>query len=186
MARAALVLLPPGFSESELGVTLGVLRAGNFTVATASAGQQPVRGEGGLTVLPDLGLDNLAPYAIEALIVPGFTSLESVQNEPGWDVAIREVANRPEVTVGAVSAGVYLLARAGVLGAARWTAPWSAADCRALGVFREAWRQEAPLVRDGRFITACGWAHLEFAFALGDALKIPYRREQFSLVTRSA
>ena len=180
MARAALVLLPPGFSEFELGTTLGVLRAGGFQIATAGVGQQPVRGEAGLTVLPDLGLDALAPYAIEALVIPGFTSLESVYNEPGWDVAIRVVGSRPEVTIAAISAGVYLAARAGVLGAARWTAPWSAADCRALGVFREAWRQEAPLVRDGRFITACGWAYLEFAFALGDALKIPYRREQFT------
>ncbi|MBS2027106.1 MAG: DJ-1/PfpI family protein [Deltaproteobacteria bacterium] len=180
MSRAALVLLPPGFSESELGVTLGVLRAGGFTVATAGVGQQPVRGEGGLTVLPDLGLDGLSRYGMEALIIPGFTTLDSVYSEPSWDVAIREVGSRPEVTVAAISAGVYLVARAGIMGSARWTAPWSAADCRALGVFREAWRQEASLVRDGRFITALGWAHLEFAFALGDALQIPYRREQFT------
>lgn len=136
---------------------------GRWQVKTVGASPSaPVRSMGGLTVLPDLALDDLDPEHSRLLILPG---------GPGWE-------DRPERHMPAVAHAMDFLARgvpvAAICGATAGLARAGALDTRAhtsnalaylkgTGYAGEAHYRDDAAVRDAHLITAGGMAPLEFA-----------------------
>lgn len=122
---------------------------------------QAVRSMGGVTVMPDLGLDELRPYDSRMFIVPGGS---------GWEDGDRHVLaiNKAcdfidcDVPVAAICGATAGLARAGLLDDRPHT---SNAAAYLGGTAYDGGRHyvDAPVVRHDRLITAGGMAPLEFA-----------------------
>ncbi len=87
-------------------------RDGAFTVRTVAESTDPLRATGGLTVTPDLALDD-APSA-EVLVVPGGSGARTAMHRTGVLDWIRAAAPEAEVVL-SVCTGALILARAGLL-----------------------------------------------------------------------
>lgn len=120
-----------------------------------------VRSMGGVTVMPDLCLDELRPADSRMLIVPGGI---------GWDDGDRHAwaINKAgdfidrDVPVAAICGATAGLARCGLLDDRPHTSN-AAAYLEATGYDGADHYRNEPVVRDGKLITAAGIAPLEFA-----------------------
>ncbi|WP_175410523.1 GlxA family transcriptional regulator [Streptomyces sp. TRM64462] len=135
---------------------------GAYRVRTASVGGRAVRTSSGLTLLPDLALED-APVP-HTLIVPGGHGTREEQPElVAW---LREFGARPERLV-SVCTGALLLADAGLLGGRRVTTHWAysaklARDHPDIDV-----DPDPIYVRDGHIATSAGvTAGIDLALAL--------------------
>jgi hypothetical protein len=71
MNRTACLILFPRFSEFEQFVALSVLAQGRVNTQVFALSSDPVRGEAGLTVLPEGDLRDAPQSGLDAVIVPG-------------------------------------------------------------------------------------------------------------------
>ncbi|EXG82567.1 GlxA family transcriptional regulator [Cryptosporangium arvum] len=133
-----------------------------YVVRTASIGRRPVRLAGGLTVLPDLDIEDVRRPDI--LLVPGGPGAEV----PNPEVAARLRTLGPEAErLASVCTGSLLLAEAGLLDGKRATTHWS--FC---GHFAQAYPrvhvQRYPIFveDDGVFTSAGVTAGIDLALAL--------------------
>lgn len=170
MTRTVHLYVFDGFADWEPAfVTSGIQSPrfqrdpGQWQVRTVAAQRDlPVRSMGGLTVLPDLGLDQLRPADSALLIVPGGHGWEDDDGRHTW--AINKAADFLDqgAPVAAICGATAGLAKAGLLDDRPHTSN-AAAYLAGTGYDGAGWYRDEPVVVDDHLITAGGMAPLEFA-----------------------
>lgn len=163
--RAVHVVVFDGFADWEPAHALAELRRwGKRVVRTVGFTSAPVVSMGGLRVIPDIPLDEVALNDVELLLLPGGDLWEqAAYPRQLLDPLIKSLVSA-EVPVAAICAGTLALGRAGVLDARRHTS--NASDYLAAhvpGYAGASYYVDAPAVRDQHVITASGLAPVDFA-----------------------
>ena len=113
-----------GFADWETALALcEIRRPGDFRVLTVGHDRRPVQSMSGLTVLPDLSIDEIEIDSAVMILLPGGTAWER-----GEHAAIHAMLRRLRaagVVVAAICGGVLGLARAGLLDRRRHTANYA-------------------------------------------------------------
>jgi protein deglycase len=167
------VLLYPLFSEYELSVSLSVLMQGEKEVITVGLTHQPIKGESGLTCLPDFTVDEVNIEEIDSLLLPGCMDIGTLKDEEKWFDFIRKVTDENTV-IASISSSVFLLAKAGVIKGKQYTVGLPEEILPQLEVFEVDKFSRAVVVQDGNLITARGSGFIEFGELLGKALGLEF------------
>ncbi|WP_240189945.1 DJ-1/PfpI family protein [Bacillus sp. P14.5] len=80
MKKTAVVLYPQ-FSEYEVSVALSILMQGDKPVIMCAESTSPLRGESGLTCLPDKAFHEVDISEIDSLLLPGCMDVMSLNEE---------------------------------------------------------------------------------------------------------
>lgn len=160
-------------ADWEVGHLTAELNTGRFfaepgtalPVRTVGATRDPIRTMGGLTVTPDLALEELAPEESALLVLPGAEIWDAPEHAPAVGTAARFLA--AGVPVAAICGATIALAAAGLLD----RRPHTSNDPTVLtelvpGYSGAAHYRPDPVVVDGDLITATGVAPIEFARAV--------------------
>lgn len=132
-----------------------------WQVKTVALRREPVVTSGGVRIIPDLALDEVAPADSRMLILPGGDTWDEGGNIEAVDKA-RDFLARG-VPVAAICGATAGLARGGLLDDVRHTSN-AREYIAATGYRGGALYQEEPAVTDGDIITAASMAPLEFAY----------------------
>ena len=132
-----------------------------WQVKTVAPRREPIVTSGGVRIVPDLALDELAPSDSRMLILPGGDTWDEGGNTDAVDKAREFVASG--VPVAAICGATAGLARGGLLDDIRHTSN-AREYIAATGYRGGALYQEEPAVTDGDIITAASMAPLEFAY----------------------
>ena len=136
------------------------LRPGQYAVRTVGAGAHAVRTMGGVTVVPDMTVEDLTRGSSAMLILPGGTAWDEGKNSEVLQIA--GVFLRSGVPVAGICGATAGLARAGLLDSKRHTS--NAREYLKMTGYRgEDLYQDAPAVTDGDLITAGGMSPVDFA-----------------------
>ncbi len=134
-------------------------RPGHYRVQTVGLNDEPVMTIGGVTILPDITLDELEPSTM--LILPGGEAWDEVKNTEILELA--KAFLEADIPVAAICGATAGLARAGLLDERPHTSNaleyLQATNYRGAGFYRN---QSA--VTAGNLITANSTAPLEFAY----------------------
>ncbi|RZL09339.1 MAG: glutamine amidotransferase [Rubrivivax sp.] len=145
---------------------------GRWQVKTVGASPSAtVRSLGGLTVLPDLALDDLDPEHSRMLILPGGTGWEDRPDRHMPAVALALDFLARGVPVAAICGATAGLARAGALDERAHTSN-ALAYLKGTAYAGAAHYRDEPAVLDADLITAGGMASLEFAREIFQLLRI--------------
>jgi putative intracellular protease/amidase len=109
-----------GYADWEAALALcEIRRPGDFRVRTVALDRRPVQSMGGLTVLPDLALDEIDIDRALLMILPGGTAWERGEIE-SVSAMLRRL-HLEGATIGALCSGVLALAYAGLVDTRRHT-----------------------------------------------------------------
>jgi putative intracellular protease/amidase len=153
----------PGYAVAGINNPAFQARPGSYSVKTVGLMKEPVITLGGVTILPDIILDELEPPQSAMLILPGGVTWDEGKNtEAVVKAAAFLAANVPVAAICGATAG---LARAGILDERRHTSN-SPEYLKATGYRGEAFYENKPAVTDRNVIAASGTAPLEFAYQI--------------------
>lgn len=158
-----------GYAIAGINRPLWQAQPGRYRVATAGVSREPVRTMGGVTIMPDISLDDLDPSQSAMLILPGSDSWEVGKNTEGATKAREFLA--AGVPVAAICGATAALARAGILDERRHTSN-APEYLRATGYRGEALYQDQPTVTDENVITASATAPIDFAYQIFKRLDV--------------
>lgn len=167
------VILYPQFSEYELSVALSVLMQGGKPIVTVALNEEPIRGESGLTCIPDITIEDVNPDEIDSLLLPGCMDISILQHE----IKLFQFLNMMETKVSviaSISSSPYLLAKAGILKGKKYAIGFPKENCEALGIFEIENYSSGLVVQDEKLITARGRGFIEFGITLGKALNLTF------------
>jgi putative intracellular protease/amidase len=109
-----------GYADWEAALALcEIRRPGDFRVRTVGLDRRPVQSMGGLTVLPDLSLDEIDADRALLMILPGGTAWERGEIDP-VSATLRSL-HAEGTALGALCSGVLALAYAGLIDTRRHT-----------------------------------------------------------------
>jgi putative intracellular protease/amidase len=168
-----------GFADWEAALALcEIRRPGDFRVRTVALDRRPVQSMGGLTVLPDLALDEVDPARAALVILPGGTVWERGEIAPVSALVRRLHAGG--TTIAALAGGVLALAYAGLLDTRRHAGSYAGhietyVPDYAGGAHYAA---DALAIGDDRVITASSVGHVEFAREIIAALGLYDERDR--------
>ncbi len=150
----------PGYAIAGINNPQFHRRPGRYRIRTVGMGTDPVVTAGGLRIIPDMRLADLAPGDSAMLILPGGETWDEGGNTEAAELA--KTFLDAAVPVAAICGATAGLARAGVLDARAHTS--NARDYLMMTGYAGAdhYRDEAA-VADGDLITASAMAPLEFA-----------------------
>lgn len=158
-----------GHAMAGIGSPRWQREPGRYQLKTVGRTREPVRTTGGLTIVPDLTLEELQPAQSAMLLLPGGEA---------WDRGeLDDVARRAgdlldqDVTIAAICGATAGLARAGLLDDRAHTsnaAPYLAAT----GYAGASLYREEPAVTDRGVITANTTAPVDFARHVFEALAL--------------
>jgi len=167
-----------GYADWEAALALcEIRRPGDFRVRTVALDRRPVQSMGGLTVLPDLALDEIDADRALLMILPGGTAWERGEIEP-VSATLRRLHGEG-ATIGALCSGVLALAYAGLVDTRRHTGNYAGHIETYVpdylgGAHYDA--DELALTDDG-VITAGGVSGIEFAREVSRALDLYDERD---------
>jgi putative intracellular protease/amidase len=134
---------------------------GRWRLRTVGVSRNAVRSMGGLTALPDLALDEIAPADSAMLILPGGAGWDDpALHRAAVDRAAQWLASG--VPVAAICGATAGLARAGLLDTRPHTSN-AASYLKGTGYAGGAQYVDQPAVREAGLITAGGMSPIEFA-----------------------
>ncbi|MBA2243379.1 MAG: glutamine amidotransferase [Gemmatimonadetes bacterium] len=160
----------PGYAIAGINQPTFQARPGRYTVRTVGPTRDPVRTMGGLTIVPDLSLEELTPEESAMLILPG-----AVAWDEGEHAAAVEKARAfldAGVPVAAICGATAGLARHGLLDGRPHTSNAPEYLAMAPGYAGQAHYVGEPSVRDGDLITASGTAPVHFARLIFERLEV--------------
>lgn len=167
------IFLYPHFSEYEISVALSVLKQGRHDIITVGLNKDTVVGESGLACVPAATLDEIELTELDSLVLPGCDDIGHLKDESRLFDFITLVAKQGAV-VAAISSAPYLLAKSGVLDTHRYTVSFTREQRDFIGVFNEDNYVDAPLVADGKILTAKGAYFIDFGIRLGRMLGLNF------------
>ncbi|WP_044022168.1 DJ-1/PfpI family protein [Bacillus sp. SG-1] len=167
------VLLYPQFSEYELSVALSVLMQGKKPVVTCWTRNEAVRGESGLTCLPDRMIQEIDLDEIDSVLLPGCMDIMLLKDEEEIFHFLEAAADKVSV-IAAISSSPYLLARAGLLKGKRYTVGLAEEARESSGIFEKENYSDELVVQDGKVLTARGRGFIEFGTHLGNVLGLSF------------
>jgi putative intracellular protease/amidase len=153
----------PGFAVAALNNPAFQTQPGRFRVATVGISKAPVVTIGGVTILPDMALDELTPERSAMLILPGGEVWDQGGNTAALHLAKRFLT--AGVPVAAICGATAGLARVGILDNVQHTSN-AREYLQATGYQGTALYQDQLAVTDGNVITATSAAPLEFAYQI--------------------
>ena len=158
----------PGFAVAYIQ-SPGPGVAPKYRVKTVGFTREPIRTQGGVTILPDLALADLRPADSALLLLPGAALWQEARVEPALNKA-REF-EQAGVLLAAICGATFGLARAGLLDNRRHTSndPEYLASSGYKG--RSLYSREL-VVEDRGVVTASSVAALEFARLLLQKLEV--------------
>jgi putative intracellular protease/amidase len=159
----------PAYAIAGLNNSAWQTQPGRYQVKTVGESREPVKTIGGVTILPDMTLDELEPSQSALLILPG-----SDDWEEGKHIEAREKARAflaAGVPVAAICGATVGLALAGILDDKRHTGN-HIGQLKATNYRGEALYQDQPAVTDGNLITANGIAPIDFAYQIFKKLEV--------------
>ncbi len=143
---------------------------GRYRVKTVGESRAPITTSAGLTILPDMTVDELEPSQSAMLILPGADTWLEESRTPILEKAQAFLAAR--VPVAAICGAVLGLASAGMLNEQKHTGN-SLAELQQASAYRgESLYQNQPAFTDGNLITARAIAPLEFAYQIFHKLEV--------------
>jgi len=162
-APRVLVPLAEGFEEIEATAILDVLRRAGVEVVLAGLRPGPTTGSHGITLVPDVSLDDVDPLDFDMLVLPGgMPGTTHLMEDERVLAAVRALHGRGRTTA-AVCAAPMVLARAGILGGVEVTAHPSVRAKLADAEVRDTPR----VIRCGTVVTSQGpGTAIEFALEL--------------------
>lgn len=143
---------------------------GRYGVRTVGVTRDPVRTMGGVTIAPDLALDELTPGDSAMLILPGGMAWDGGEHDRVAEVAGEFLA--AGVPVAAICGATAGLARRGLLDGRRHTSNAAEYLGAVAGYAGQAAYVNEPATRDGDLITASGTAPIEFARLVFERLEL--------------
>lgn len=153
----------PGYAIAEINYPQFGAQPGRYQVKTVGINTAPVRTIGGVTIVPDMALDDLEPSQSAMLILPGGTAWDAGKHTEAVEKAKAFLA--AGVPVAAICGATAGLARGGVLDERRHTS--SALEyLQATNYGGTALYQDELAVTDDNLITAGSTAPLEFAYQI--------------------
>jgi putative intracellular protease/amidase len=161
----------PVYILSELNSGRGFKKGSEpYRVKTFGLSRQPVVSMGGITILPDLTIDQIRAEDTSLLLLPGAETWLEPQHKPVIEKA-REFLQE-NILVAAICGATEALAKAGILNDFRHTGN----SLKSLNQFphykAEKKFADLPAVTDRNLITAPGVAPLEFAFEVFKKLDV--------------
>jgi putative intracellular protease/amidase len=159
----------PGFAIAGLNNPAFQAQPGRYRVASVGVSKAPIVTIGGITMLPDLAIEELVPERSAMLILPGGERWDQGGNSEAIDLAKRFLA--AGVPVAAICGATSGLARAGMLDHIQHTSN-ARAYLAATGYQGAALYQDQPAVADGNVITANSTAPIEFAYQIFKRLDV--------------
>lgn len=157
----AITLITENFSDWETALINSTARC-YFGIETlyAAPGGAPLTSSGGLSVTPQLAIEDIRLEEVDLLIVCGGTIWQTEQ-APDVSALVREAHERGLIVAG-ICDGTRVLAQAGILDHVGHTSN-SAANSVQTGYAGAAHYQDVPYaVADGRVVTAPGSAPVSF------------------------
>ena len=139
-------------ADWETGHATAYLARGGYAIRTVGAGREPVRSIGGLSVRPDLALDELRPEDSSLLILPGADLWDAGDELAPFARTAREFLDAG-VPVAAICGATAGLAREGLLDDRRHTSAVSF-YLAATGYKGGELYVDADAVTDGALVTA--------------------------------
>ncbi|WP_163103165.1 DJ-1/PfpI family protein [Peribacillus alkalitolerans] len=173
MLKKTVVLLYPNFSEYELTVALSILMQGQKPTIIVGLNNGPIKGESGLTVLPDTTVDEVEFSEIDSLLLTGCMDITPVAEDHRYIAFIQKVAETAEV-IASISSSPLLLAKAGVLKGKKYTVGLTEETINSSGVFETENYLQDLVVQDGHLITARGRGFITFGKLFGKALDLKF------------
>ena len=158
------VLIFDGFADWEPSYALSQIRqTGAAGVATVGMTQHPVRSMGGLTVTPDVTVEQVAPEQVRLFLLPGGDHWESSDIDPRL-LALLDQSMDAGAPLAAICAATTAIARAGLLrGRAHTSNGLEYLRGMVPGYSRDTDYVDQLAVRDRGLITASGLGAVEFA-----------------------
>lgn len=166
-------------SDWEIGYLAAELNSGRYfrkglapaKIVTVGIDKTPVTTMGGLTIMPDIQVDECSIKSADALILPGGNTWTEAIHMPILKIA--EMCLKEGIVVGAICGATFGLAQAGLLDS-RWHTSndldYLKMICRSY-TGEEYYKVESA-VTDGKLITASGVAPLEFSVHVLKALDV--------------
>lgn len=115
MNKKAAILLADGFEEIEATTPYDLLnRAGVDTVFVSVQNKKMVKGTIGLEVENVVDMKDFDFSAMDALIVPGGEGYAIIEQNPECCELIKQFANNPDKTLGAICAGASIPGKLGL------------------------------------------------------------------------
>ena len=109
------ILLAPGFEETEALAPADLLRRANIETALVSLTGESVPGSHGITVVADMGLDEVDLSKADMIVLPGGApGYKNLGADPRVERLVREAAER-DLWIAAICAAPTLLGRWGLL-----------------------------------------------------------------------
>ena len=156
-----------GYATAHLNKPLWHKRPGRFTVATVGATREPITTMGGLRIVPDIALDELAPPHSAMLILAGNDIWNTDRFTPFADKARAFLA--ADVPVAAICGATGGLARAGLLDERHHTSN-ALEFLQSVGYAGAHLYRDEPAVCDRNLVTAAANAPVHFARAILELL----------------
>lgn len=174
MTKKTAILLYPDFSEYELTAALSILMQGGKPVSFIGLTTEPVRGESGLTCLPDLTIDAVDFEQYDSLLLSGCMYIDKIIDISEYTSFIENISAQKDFIIAAISSSPYLLAKAGVLKGKKYTVGLAEKLRKESPYFEEENYVSELVVTDGNLITAWGSAFITFGAQFGKALKLDF------------
>ncbi|WP_221564715.1 DJ-1/PfpI family protein [Alkalihalobacillus sp. TS-13] len=167
------IMLYPRFSEYEVSVLLSILKQGEKSIIHIGLDKQVVKGEAGLSCVPDVRIDEVDVSALDSIALPGVDDFRHLVEHPELITFLRKLQNK-KIWLGAISSAPYLLSMSGLLDGKKYTTGLTEEQRCFLGTFSKADFIEEPVVVDDNLITARGSHFIEFAIEFGKALGLDF------------
>ena len=164
MSFSIFVILAEGFEEIEAVIPIDVLRRAGLNLTTVGLSGKTVTGSHGITLTADRGWDEVAALTPDLLLLPGgMPGSKHLGEHSGLREMARRVADSNRWLAAICAAPALTLASWGLLAGRNATCyPGCETHFSPNVTF-----QQAPVVVDGKIITACGiGAAMEFALQL--------------------
>lgn len=161
---SALVPLAEGFEEMEAVCVIDVLRRAGIEVVTAGLRMGLVKGSRGVTIAPDMTLDEALKQAYDIVVLPGgLPGATNLEADPRIIEVLKKTVESGKFA-GAICAAPVVLAKAGLLAGKSATSYPGFLDKMALpGI---AYTGDA-VTQDGKIITSRGpGTAIDFALAI--------------------
>lgn len=167
------VLLYEGFANFEIVLAMLLLKE-KYEIKTFGITKDPLKSSEGLTVLPDLTIEEIKLGEGDVLLIPGGDPDNLYDQAKVYDL-IKE-ADAKKNTIGAICAAPVHLAKAGILGDREYT---TSLDPKAFKDFNPDMYVHENVVIDEHIITAKPSGYVDFAILLGQECDIYEDEDDF-------